>query len=151
MMSLACLIATVQLGAPSAAAVAKEVPIKGKLQSVESFDFQFATLFVDGSGSGNATHLGWYTVTYEWEVDLQTLVGIGTFHFIAANGDSLFTEATGVAIPTEDPDVLFTEAMHTIVGGTGRFEGAGGEFTAVGLLNAVTGVRSDTLRGTLIK
>jgi hypothetical protein len=151
MMSLACLVATVQLGAPSAAVAAKEVPFKGKLQAVESFDFQFPTLFVDGSGSGNATHIGRYTVTYEWEVDLQTLVGIGTFHFIAANGDSLFTEATGQATPTEDPDVLFTEAMHTIVGGTGRFDGASGEFTAVGLLNAVTGVRSDTLRGTLIK
>src|SRR5687767_9164264 len=89
-MCLAFLIALVQQGmspAPSLAKGNKGVPIKGTLQAVESFDFQFATLFVDGSGSGNATHLGRYTVTYEWEVDLQTLVGIGTFHFIAANGD----------------------------------------------------------------
>jgi len=151
-MRLAFLIVAVQQGTSSVAEAKKNVPVKGSIQEVESYDYsQFPTLFVDGSGSGNATHLGRFTVTYKWEVDLQALVGIGTFHFIAANGDSLFTEATGQASPTEDPDVLYTVALHTIVGGTGRFDGASGHFTEVGLLNTVTGVRRGSIDGTLNK
>jgi hypothetical protein len=149
-MRLAFLIAAVQLGTSSLAEAKKDVPLKGSILEVETYDYsQFPTLFVDGSGSGNMTHLGRFTVTYGWEVDLESLVGIGTFHFIAANGDSLFTEATGQATPTEDPDVLFTVASHTIVGGTGRFAGASGQFTEVGLLNTVTGVRRSSIAGAI--
>lgn len=151
-MTLAVLIAAVQPGMSATALAANHgTPLKGRMQAVEIYDYQFPTLYVVGSGSGNATHLGRYTVTYEWEVDLETLVGIGRSHFIAANGDSLYTETTGFATSTEDPDILFTVATHTIVGGTGRFDGASGELTAIGLLNAVTGVRHDTLHGVLIK
>ena len=150
-MRLAFLIVAIQQGTSPSAEAKDEVPLKGTIQAVESNDVQFPTLFVGGSGSGNATHLGHYTVTYEFEVDIPTLTGIGTFHFIAANGDSLFTEVTGQAFPTEDPDVLFGVVMHTIVSGTGRFDGATGEFIEEVLLNAVTGVRSGSLQGTIIK
>ena len=90
-------------------------------------------------------------MTYELEVDIPTLMGIGTFHFIAANGDSLFTDVTGQAFPTEDPDILLGVTTHSIVGGTGRFDGATGEFIEMVLLNTVTGVRSGLLVGTIIK
>jgi hypothetical protein len=148
---LAFLIVAVQQGTASLAEAKDDVPIKGTIQAVESSDVQFPTLFVEGSGSGNATHLGHYTVTYEFEVDIPTLTGIGTFHFIAANGDSLFTDVTGQAFPTDDPDVLFGVTMHTVVGGTGRFDGATGEFIEIVLVNAVTGVRSGSLDGTINK
>ena len=152
-MRLASSIAVVQQGMfPARMRSAKKgVPFKGTIQAVESNDFQFPTLFVDGSGSGKATHLGHYTVTYEFEVDIPTLTGIGSFHFIAANGDSLLTEVTGQAFPTEDPDVLLGVTTHSIVGGTGRFDGATGEFIEMVLLNTVTGVRSGLLVGTIIK
>jgi len=129
----------------------KDVPFKGTMQAVESYDVQFPTLFVTGSGSGNATHLGRYTVTYESEVFIPTLMGSGSAHFIAANGDRLVTEVVGQANPTENPDVLSIVESYTIVGGTGRFDGAGGEFTVERLLNAVTGITKGRLRGTIIK
>ncbi len=153
-MCLAFLFAVVQQGMfpeLGVAASKKGVPFKGTIQAVESNDFQFPTLFVDGSGSGKATYLGHYTVTYVFEVDIPTLMGIGTFHFIAANGDSLFTDVTGQAFPTEDPDILLGVTTHSIVGGTGRFDGATGEFIEIVLLNTVTGVRSGLLVGTIIK
>jgi hypothetical protein len=46
---------------PAAAKTA--VPFKGSLQATESYEFQLPTMFVDASGSGNATHLGRFTVT----------------------------------------------------------------------------------------
>jgi hypothetical protein len=153
-MHLALVVAVFQHGmfpAVSQAKGRKEVPFKGSLQAAESFDVEFPTLFVDGSGSGNATHLGRYTVTYESEVYIPTLMGSGSAHFIAANGDSLLTDVTGQANPTENPDVLSIVETFTIVGGTGRFDGASGEFTVERLLNAVTGVTSGSLDGFIIK
>ena len=100
-LQMTALCLTAALAGPAAAD--KEVPFKGSIQAVETHVVQFPTLFVDASGSGNATHLGRFTVTYEFEVDLLTLAGIGSAHFIAANGDSLFTEVTGQGTPTETP------------------------------------------------
>jgi hypothetical protein len=151
---LTVVIAVVQVGMFSAVSLAKGhkgVPIKGRLEAVELFDVQFPTLFVDGGGSGNASHLGHFTVTYESEVYIPTLTGSGSAHFIAANGDSLITEVTGQANPTENPDVLSIVETFTIVGGTGRFDGASGVFTVERLLNAVTGVTYGSLDGTIVK
>jgi hypothetical protein len=144
------LIATFQQGTYSLgpAAAEKAVPFKGSVQAVETNDIQGTNLFVDASGSGNATHLGRFTVTYEFEVDLLTLAGNGSAHFIAANGDSLFTEVIGQATPTENPDVLSIAETYTITGGTGRFADATGSFTVERLLNA--GVSSGSFDGTIV-
>jgi hypothetical protein len=75
------------------------------------------------------------------------LAGSGSAEFIAANGDSLFTEVTGQATPTEDPDIASIVEIYTIVGGTGRFASATGEFTMERLLNTVTGVTSGSFKG----
>jgi hypothetical protein len=149
---LAVIVAAVSLGA-SADAVAsnRRIPLQGAFQVVEQYDYQFPTLFVDGAGSGIATHLGRFTVNYEHVVDLPTLAGTGTAQFIAANGDRLFTEVTGQANPTEDPDVAYIEETYTILGGTGRFAGATGGFTVRRLLNTVTGDTFGFLKGNLIK
>jgi hypothetical protein len=77
--------------------------------------------------TGNATHLGQFTVTAEWT--LGPTGGSGTSTWTAANGDELFTRFTrrGVFVP---PTATFTET-HTIAGGTGRFATASGTFTVV--------------------
>jgi hypothetical protein len=150
---LACLIVAVQQATSSLAQAQQEVPFKGRLHAVETVDAsQFPTGFIEGSGSGRATHLGRYTVTYVFVVDLIALTGTGTFHFVAANGDSLFAEVTGGGVsPTEDPDVIAGALVWTIVDGTGRFDGATGEFVEDIVLNTVTGVRRSTLDGTIVK
>jgi hypothetical protein len=138
-------------------AVAEEQsPIKGSIQGVEIGDVQFPLLFVDGSGSGRATHLGRFTVTYEVEVDLLTRETFGSSLFTAANGDSLTTDLTGLGTPTENPDVHIIVEVHTITGGTGRFAGATGSFiktsllTLVDLVNPITGVTSGSFDGTIV-
>src|SRR4030095_3498287 len=124
------------------AAAEKEVPFRGSFQGVDIADLQVPSLFVDGSGSGRATHLGRFTVTYEVEVDLLTHETFGSSLFTAANGDSLATDITGLGTPTENPDVHSIVEVHTITGGTGRFAGATGTFIRTSLLNLVSGVTS---------
>ena len=150
---LALLIVAVQQGTSCVVKAAEEVPFQGTLQAVETVDVsQFPIGIVEGSGSGYATHLGNYTVTYEFVVNVLTLTGDGTMHFVAANGDSLVAEVTGASgSPTEDPDVIGGPIVWTIVDGTGRFAGATGEFIEDSLLNLVTGVRTSTLDGFVIK
>ena len=130
------------------AAAEKQVPFKGSVQAVESYDIQFPTMLVDTIGSGNATQLGEFIVTWEFTVDLVTGAGIGSAHFIAANGDSLFTVSLGQGDPTETPGVNRVVEMHTIKGGTGRFAGATGSFT-LERLAALDGITSGSFQGTI--
>ena len=127
-LQLVAMCLTAVLAGPAEAK--KGVPFKGFLQAdEESFplfppDVPFPTLFVDASGSGLATHLGKFSVTYEFEVNLDTFFGVGSYVFIAANGDNIFTEVEGQGtVPTEDGTSFIIET-HIITGGTGRFDGA---------------------------
>jgi hypothetical protein len=150
---LAVLIVAVKQGTSVLAEATDEVPFKGILQAVETVDVsQFPIGVVTGSGSGYATHLGHYSVTYEFVVNVVTLTGTGTMHFVAANGDSLFVElAESAVFPTEEPGVIAGDVTWTIVGGTGRFVGATGELIESVVLNTFTGERSSTLDGFIVK
>ena len=88
-LSMAAMFLTAALACPVAAA--NQVPFRGSLQGSETDVVQPpATLLVDGNGTGIATHLGQFTVTWEATVNLENNSGIGSYHFIAANGDSIF-------------------------------------------------------------
>jgi hypothetical protein len=147
-LQMTAMFLTVALAGPAAAE--KPVPFKGSVQAVETSDVQLPTLFVDAIGTGNATHLGRFALTYQVEVDIPTAAAIGSAHFIAANGDSVFTEFIGQGNPTADPNVSFIVEMDTITGGTGRFAGATGSFTVQRLLNLVTGITSGSFDGTIV-
>jgi hypothetical protein len=145
---LTAVLLTAALAGPAAAA--KGVPFHGTIQGIEIAEVQFPKLFVDGSGSGNATHLGCFTLAYEVEVDFLTRTTFGSYVFTAANGDNVFTDIIGFGTPTENPDVHSIVEVHTITGGTGRFAGATGSFIKTSLLNLVTGVTSGSFDGTIV-
>ena len=126
------------------------LPLKGTIQGVEIADVQFPKIFVDASGSGTATHLGPFTITYEVEVDLLAHQTFGSSVFTAANGDNLFTDIIGFGTPTQNPDVVSVVEEHTITGGTGRFAGATGSFIRQSLLNLVTGITCGSFEGTIV-
>jgi hypothetical protein len=79
---------------------------------------------INGSGGGNATHLGAFTAS--WDLEISTDPNIVFRTFVAANGDELYAEGPGAGTPP--PDQFVTEEM-TITGGTGRFDDATGNFT----------------------
>lgn len=143
----ALLLTTAFAGPPTAG---KAVPLHGCVQALETYDVQFPTMYVDTSGSGTATPLGRFTVTWEFTVNLLDGAGIGSAHFIAANGDSLFTESLGQGDPTGKPNINLVVEKHTITGGTGRFAGATGSFTLKRLVNIVTGVTSGSFDGAIV-
>jgi len=147
-LQMTALLLTAALAGPSAAA--EGLPFHGTIQGIEITDVQFPKLFVDGSGSGKATHLGCFTVAYDVVVDFPTHTTFGSSVFTAANGDNVFTDIIGSGTPTENPDVHIVVEVHTITGGTGRFAGATGSFIRTFLLNRVTGLTSGSFDGTIV-
>ena len=147
-LAMAAMFVTLALASPAAAK--KQVPFHGSIQGVEIDVVQPpATLLVDGSGTGIATQLGRFTVTYEVTVDLSDGSGIGSLQFIAANGDSIFTELLGQGTPTGTPGINHIVEINTITGGTGRFAGATGSFTMERLVDLATGFTSGSFTGTI--
>jgi len=145
---MAAMLLTATLANSSAAK--KEVPFRGSIQGIEIADFQFPNVFVDATGSGGASPLGRFSLAYELVVDLLTLPTVhtsGSAVFTAANGDSLFTDISGLGTP--DGDFVSVVEAHTITGGTGRFAGASGSFTRIYTLNQITGETSGSFDGTI--
>ena len=149
---VALLLAILLMGTTLAAASArKPLPLKGSIEAVETYQVNGPTMFVTATGTGEATHLGRYTVSYEVEVDLPTGSGTGlSAQYVAANGDTLFADGSGQATPTDDPTVFVVVETFTITGGTGRLDGATGNFTEERRVNIVTGVTSGTISGTIV-
>ena len=127
------------------------VPFKGDAEGQEVYDLSnFPTMLVDTTAGGTASHLVRYTVTWEFTVDLTTGAGVGSAHFVAANGDSLYTTSVATGGPTGVvPGENRVEEHHTITGGTGRFEGAGGTFTLVRLAET-SGATAGSFEGTVV-
>jgi hypothetical protein len=102
-----------------------ELPFKGTYEGLEKVVTSTEHQLIDATG--NATHLGRFTVTAAWTIGPGG--GIGTSTWTAANGDELYTSFTRSGKPAP-PTITFTE-IHTITGGSGRFANASGTFTVV--------------------
>src|SRR6266404_912908 len=129
----------------------QQLPFKGTLAGVETYQFEPpSTLLINGTGSGNATHLGLFTLEYEATVDLASPNGAGltSAHFESANGDSLFCEGYGEGTETT-PGVTMVVQFYVITGGTGRFAGAAGAFTVERVTQLATGVSTGRFKGNI--
>ncbi len=134
----------------SPALAGKQVPFNGSLELSTTVDGQnYPTLIVNGNGTGNATHLGNYTMTFQEQVNALTGGSVGTMVLTGANGDSVYAIFVGQGTPTSDPNFLSLSEVATITGGTGRFVGATGTFTTQRLLNLTTFDSSGSFTGTI--
>ena len=133
---------------------ASEVPFKGSLQGpfiITPLTPPEAHVLIEGTG--NATHLGRFTVEIPHLVSFATFTGSGTYVFTAANGDTLTADFTGVATPTGNPDELAIVENAIVTGGTGRFQGATGSFTVVRLAQLAgptAGVTTGSFSGSIV-
>lgn len=128
----------------------RELLLKGSLETTETQQAVFPTLFVNGTGSGNATQLGLYTMSYQAQVNIPTLAGSTSATLVAADGSSLFAQGTGQGTLTATPGIVSIVETYTITSGTGRFEGASGSFIVKRVLNRATGMSSGTIHGTIV-
>jgi len=119
-----------QIGGGVATTEAKggsDLPFKGTYEGLEKVDATMPSHHSLVDATGNATHLGRFTVTADWT--LAPTGGVGTSTWTAANGDELSTSFVRHGVPAP-PIITFTE-IHTITGGSGRFAYASGTFTVV--------------------
>ena len=145
MLTLTAMLLIAAVTAPVAAT--HEVPFRGSWDAVETAVVQPPILFVDSNATGQATHLGRYTATYDFQVNLLTGTAAGTFTMTAANGDTLFGMFTGRSSPAGS--LVSIVETNIIAGGTGRFAGASGTFTVERLLDQATGVSSGSFDGAI--
>ena len=117
-----------QIGGGTATTEARggsELPFKGTYEGLETVLTVPSHHHLDATG--NATHLGLFTVTADWTIGPAG--GSGTSTWTAANGDEFSTSFTrhGNVVP---PTITFAET-HTITSRPGRFANASGTFTIV--------------------
>jgi hypothetical protein len=125
-------------------------PFKGTIQSTETSVTVFPTMSVTGSGSGDATELGAFTINYQVEISLLDLSSVESAELTGTKGDSLRAEAVGQAAENRTPGMLNVVDIYKITGGTGRFNGASGTFTLNRLVSMTTGASSSTFEGYLL-
>jgi hypothetical protein len=144
---MAAVLLTAALAGPAAAG--EFVPFSGTLQAQETSSPGPlpGTILEDGTGGGIATHLGRFTLTWKFTVNLADGTGSGTVHYIAANGDEIFITAVGKAVPASQPGFFLITESETITGGTGRFANAQGSFTVVRLEDFNAGSSSGSFLG----
>ncbi len=140
----------VVLGLAGPMPAGEQVPFKGRLEGVATVTpLRPPFVLVVVNATGNATHLGRFTLAIPHTVNRANGTATGSYQFTAANGDTLTADFTGKARPTATPGVLAIAETATITGGTGRFDGATGNFTAQRLFNTVTGTTVGSFEGTI--
>lgn len=139
------------LGLAGPVAAADQVPFKGTLEgtvTITPLDPPFASVLIEGTG--NATHLGRYSVEFIATVNQTTRQGVGPGRlvFTAANGDTLTAEGMGQATLVA-PGVLSITETASITGGTGRFAGATGSFVIERTFFVAAGLTTGSFEGTM--
>ena len=101
------------------------------------------------TGTGYASHLGKSGFVADATANLTTpppFAIAGTAVFTAENGDKFYTRFTGTNTPT-GTGTSRGDFIHTITGGTGRFNNATGSFTGIALVNAASPTNSVSFDG----
>jgi hypothetical protein len=134
-------------GQSSSVQAPASLPFRGTLEGTQTVTpLAPPFIFVNGEASGTATHLGKFTVQFPHTVNFALAQGTGTYTFTAANGDTLTADFTGTAQVGTVTSII---EQAVITGGTGRFAGAEGSFTARRIFNPATGVTTGSFEGTI--
>lgn len=146
------LVALAALAAVRPAPAGDQVPFKGSWsgQTVSAMplpDDPFVVAVVS-TGTGQATHLGRFTMTSPHLSYLLTGFAEGEQLFTAANGDRLTASFSGYFTPTPD-GFLAADLEATVTGGTGRFAGAAGSYTFSIVFDPATFRSAATIDGTI--
>ena len=144
---MAAVLLTAAIASP---ALAQQVPFSGTVVGVDSdAGGAFPVFLRSVSGGGHASHLGRFTMTVEWQLNVLTdpVEGVGSFTLTAANGDTLFGTSTGLGTVVDG--IAYIQATNTITDGTGRFADATGAFVEARVLVEATGVSTSVFNGTI--
>ncbi len=154
---VAAVTTLIALLAPTVHAQKPAVPFKASLKTQETLGFNPAACpatFLQGTtvATGNATHMGSVTMLSTdcvVQADGQIMFTDGQLLLTAANGDQVNATYSGMLLPGAEAPVYSLTGSYTVVGGTGRFEGATGSGSLQGSSNIVTGQGSYTATGVI--
>jgi hypothetical protein len=135
------------------AAAGDQVPFKGGVEAT-TVERRFIPgnpphVFILLEGTGHASHLGQFTYIAPHFVNTATGAVEGIYEFTAANGDMLFADFTAHTTPIPGTTLVIVEDSATITGGTGRFAGATGSFTAERIVDTAAGTTEGSFEGTI--
>jgi hypothetical protein len=125
-----------------------ELPFRGTLEAVEIHTGSPPVLHSVLTGTGQTTHFGRFTATFEFDIHLgMPSTTTGSFTLIAANGDSISGTFTGQG--TVLNGIVTIVETATITEGTGRFANATGTFRIDRVANQTTLTSSGSFDGTI--
>ena len=154
---VAVVLLTVAMSATSAAAANHARPFLGITIGQDSAGAPLcpgASLQYLSSGTGQVAHLG--RVTFEvshctWfdPVSMSGTFGPGTITFTAANGDRLILADSGKFAFNADASLSIIDLHWSAIGGTGRFESAGGAGGGAGFSDLIGGTTTMAFWGSI--
>jgi hypothetical protein len=136
----------------AAFAQAKTVGVRGSFDGHGVGVIQGGTLHASGGGAGTASRIGRFSYVLNATVNMGNASSTGVFVLVFSNGDVIHGSFAGQGGPPNATDGRIVETL-TILGGTGRFEGATGSLTLDRILDESTlppfESHSGTLTGTM--
>ncbi len=147
---LAC-IAAVFASATTPVSARDQVPFNGIVSGtiISNVPLDECHVLTEVVNGGNAMHLGRFTGTAEFVLNVCDLTYVGSYVFTGANGDSISGPFTGTLTPTPVPGVFDNNELAFITAGTGRFANATGTFNLSGQIDTNTGTFSLPWQGTI--
>ena len=124
-----CVVAATFAANPTQSGNDQQLPFRGSYTEQTHAIVSPELIEIHGSQEGTATHLGNFRATTVDFVNPAVNTGTGTFDFTAADGDRLFARTQGGETEFIPPNESHVTLNAKIIGGTGRFANASGEFT----------------------
>ena len=147
----ASVVAATMISVTTPASARDQVPFRGVASGsvISTTPLDECHVLNEAVNGGNATHLGRFTGSAEFVVNVCDLTYVGSYVFTAANGDSISGPFTGTLTPTPVPGVFDNNEPAFITAGTGRFANATGAFNLGGQIDLNTGTFSLPWEGTI--
>jgi hypothetical protein len=141
------LAAIITVGSAASANAGSAIPMKARdAGSATVVGANGSVIHTSDTGSGEATHLGRFTLVAGEDIDLATgAITNGFFTFTGANGDTVSGTYSGQALPGFTGYVV----SGPITGGSGRFAGATGFLLWNGTLDPAVLSFTDEITGTI--
>jgi len=119
----ASLVAAAMISVTTAASAKDQVPFKGIVSGsvISVTPIDQCHQLAEAVNGGTASHMGRFTGTAEFVLDVCNLTYVGSYVFTAANGDSISGPFSGTLTPTAVPGVFDNTEIAFITSGTGRF------------------------------
>jgi len=145
------LVAAAMISVTTQASARDQVPFRGVVSGsvISATPVDECHQLSQAVNGGHATHLGRFTGTAEFVLDVCDLTYVGSYVFRAANGDTISGPFSGSFTPTAVQGVFDNTEIAFITSGTGRFANATGTFNLGGQVNLNTGAFSFPWEGTI--